>query len=352
LHWLGAAQTQIKRDLEQGAGAVRVMTVHGAKGLEAPIVYLPDTCSMPDGKLAPKLIPVEGEEFFVWPVRKGRDDPKTGAMRERAVLAQAREYRRLLYVAMTRAKDWLFIGGYKGRHEPPAGCWYNLIKTALEPQAEVVPLPWGEDGLRICGVTAVAQPAPAVSPSRPVPMLPTWAHQRAPVEPSPQRPLAPSRLGVDDTLVRSPRHTGTLDDRFKRGRLIHQLLQYLPDIAPARRDAAARNYLSQSGFALSGPAIDDIVAQAMTVIGFPEFSRVFGPGSRAEVSIAGLVPAMGSGTAISGQIDRLFITEQEILVVDYKTHRPPPTSLDTIPQIYVQQMAAYRAALRMILSRP
>ncbi|MGK2872186.1 MAG: double-strand break repair helicase AddA [Alphaproteobacteria bacterium] len=352
LHWLGASQTQIKRDLEQGGGAVRVMTVHGAKGLEAPIVYLPDTCSMPDGKKDPKLIPVEGEDFFLWPVRKDRDDAKTAQMRAATALARSREYHRLLYVAMTRAKDWLYIGGYKGRNEPPAGCWYNLIKTALEPHAERVPLPWGEDGLRISGTGDEVAQAPSVpTPHSEVPPLPDWARQPAPDEPSPSRPLAPSRLGVDDSVVRSPRHGATVQDRFKRGRLIHQLLQYLPDIAPERRGTAARRYLAQPGFALSHPAMDDIVAQALTVLTFPEFAPVFGPGSHAEVSIAGLVPAMGIDTAISGQIDRLLIAEKEILLIDYKTHRPPPTTPEAIPRIYVQQMAAYRAALRMIYPR-
>jgi ATP-dependent helicase/nuclease subunit A len=348
LHWLGASQTQIKRDLEQGAGAVRVMTVHGAKGLEAPIVYLPDTCSMPDGKLAPKLIPVADENFLVWPVRKENDDPETAAMRERAVLAQVYEYRRLLYVAMTRAKDWLFIGGYRGRNKLPDGCWYTLIETALRPLAEPVALPWGQDGLRIFRAGDPDVQSPTTTISQRTLALPDWAHRPAPPEPTPQRPLAPSRLGVDDTLARSPRYSATPQDRFRRGRLIHLLLQYLPDIAEARRAAAARRYLSQKNFALSEPAIEDIVAQAMTVLAFPDFAPVFGPGSRAEVSIAGLVPAMGRGAAISGQIDRLLVTGQEILVVDYKTHRAAPISPDDVPKIYVQQMAAYRAALRMI----
>ncbi len=349
LHWLGASQTQIKRDLEQGAGAVRVMTVHGAKGLEAPIVYLPDTCSVPDGKKDPKLIPVADEGFFLWPVRKDRDDAKTAQMRAATAVARAREYHRLLYVAMTRAKDRLYIGGYMGKHEPPAGCWYNLIKTALEPQAQRVPLPWGEDGLRIAGKTCEPPPQPAAQtqPCAPPP-LPDWAHQPAPVEPAPHRPLAPSRLGVDDTVVHSPRTAATAQDRYKRGRLIHQLLQYLPEIAPAAREAAARRYLAQPGFALLESAMNDIAAQAMTVLTFPEFAPVFGPGSRAEVSVAGLAPAMGKDMVISGQIDRLVITAQEILVIDYKTHRPPPATPDAIPQIYVRQMAAYRAALHMI----
>lgn len=347
LHWMGASQTQIKRDLEQGAGAVRVMTVHGAKGLEAPIVYLPDTCSMPDGKLAPKLLPVAGEDFFVWPIRKDNDDPQTAAMRTRAISAQQDEYRRLLYVAMTRAKDRLYIGGYKGKNKLPDECWYMLIETALKPLAEVVSLPWG-DGLRISETGGATAQLPEATVQQGARALPDWAHRAAPPEPSPQRPLAPSRLGVDDTLVRSPRHSTDTEYRFRRGRLIHLLLQHLPGIAAENREAAARRYLSQPGFGLAESAIAEIVDQAMTVLAFPEFAAVFGPGSRAEVSIAGLTPAMGAGVAISGQIDRLLITEREIWVVDYKTHRPPPVTPDDVPQIYVRQMAAYRAALRMI----
>ncbi len=347
LHWLGASQTQIKRDLEQGAGAVRVMTVHGAKGLEAPIVYLPDTCSMPDGKLAPKLLPVAGEDFFVWPIRKENDDPQTATMRARAISAQQDEYQRLLYVAMTRAKDCLYIGGYKGRNKLSDECWYMLIESALKPLAQVVSLPWG-DGLRISGTGGSAVQLPTAPLPQGARALPDWAHRAAPSEPTPQRPLAPSRLGVDDTLVRSPRHSANTQDRFRRGRLIHLLLQYLPDIAAEKRGAAARRYLAQKNFALSESAIEDIVDQAMTVLTFPEFAPVFGPGSRAEVSIAGLTPTMGAGVAISGQIDRLLITQHAIWVVDYKTHRPPPVSPDDVPKIYVRQMAAYRAALRMI----
>lgn len=348
LHWLASAQTQIKRDLEQGAGVVRVMTVHGAKGLEAPIVYMPDTCSMPDGKQAPKFIPVAGENLFVWPVRKDRDDQKTAAMREQAALAQAREYRRLLYVAMTRAKDWLFISGYKGARNLPDGCWYNLIETALKPQAELFTLPWGEEGLRISsGGETFSTPALAASLA-PALQLPDWAKCAAPVDPAPQRPLAPSRLGLDNSRIFSPRAGAVREDPFKRGRLIHQLLQYLPELAPGQREAAARRYLAQPAIGLSDAAQDDVVAQALKVLAFPDFAPVFGPGSRAEVSIAGLVPAMGESIAISGQIDRLLITDREILVVDYKTHRPPPATADAVPEIYLRQMAAYRAALRQI----
>ena len=352
LHWLGASQTQIKRDMEQDAGAVRVMTVHGAKGLEAPIVYLPDTCSMPDGKLAPRLIPVEGEDFFVWPVRKENDDPATAAMRERALEAQRDEYRRLLYVAMTRAKDWLFIGGYKGRNALPDGCWYRLIETALQPLAQSVELRWSEkekeQGLLIAAPGAEAVQAPPVMARPPAPALPDWAWRNAPPEPLPHRPLAPSRLGADDMPANSPRGGADSEIRFRRGRLIHFLLQYLPDIAPEKREATARRYLSQPAFALSQAAREDMIAQALAVLAFPGFAPVFGPGSRAEVSVAGLVPALGAGTAISGQIDRLLITAQEVLIVDFKTHRPPPVTPEAVPGIYVRQMAAYRAALRMI----
>ncbi|CAM9331300.1 unnamed protein product [Phaeothamnion confervicola] len=348
LHWLGGSQTQIKRDMEQGSGAVRVMTVHAAKGLEAPIVYLPDTCSMPDGKFDPKLIPVEGEDFYLWPVRKGNDDPKTAAQRERTARAREREYRRLLYVAMTRPKDWLFVCGYKGERELADGCWHRLIETALAPMAEKFTLPWGEEGLRIKsgGASAVAASAPAAAATPQA--LPAWAHQPAPPEPLPSRPLAPSRPQAEDATVRSPRHGASSEHRFKRGRLIHQLLQYLPDLAIAKRQAAAIRYLSQAAFALSPPDVEEIAAQAMRVLENPDFAPAFGPGSQAEAAIAGLVPALGPGIVLSGQIDRLLVGADEILIIDYKTHRPPPLSAADVPQIYLQQMAAYRAALHAI----
>lgn len=346
LHWAGSAETQIKRDMEQRAGAVRVMTVHAAKGLQAPVVYLPDTCSMPDGKFDAKLIPVPEEEIYLWPVSKKNDDPKTEEMRARMAVARNDEYHRLLYVAMTRAQDWLYITGHEGRRKRPPGCWYDLMQEALTPAAQEIKLPWGGTGWRIETGGATAQKKETATPAARAGALPEWAKRPAPPEPRPRRPLAPSRLDADDAASVSPRQN--VGGRFRRGRLIHQLLQYLPEVEQNARAAAGRRFLAQPGFALSPDAVEEMLGQALRVLETPEFAEIFGPNSLAEVSVAGLLPALGADMAISGQIDRLLVREQEILIIDYKTNFNPPQSAEDAPRSYVRQMAAYRAALQEI----
>ena len=358
LHWVGAGRTEIKRDLEQGGGAVRVMTVHAAKGLEANIVFLPDCCSQPDGKFDPRLLPVPEGGMHVWPVRKEFDDEVAAAARSAYGQARDAEYRRLLYVAMTRARDWLYIGGYESRQKRKDGCWYNLVCDALlgdAPSGQVreVPLPWGETGWRIegdlsaDGITAetAATSVPASAPP-PAP-LPGWLDQAAPAEPDPPAPLAPSRPKADEPAALSPR-TGEGRLRFQRGRLVHYLLQYLPELEPWAREVAARRYLSQPGHGLDGAAIAALVRETLSVMNAAEFAPLFGPGSQAEVPLAGLVPALGPGQAIAGQIDRLCVLPDRVLIVDYKTNRPAPRDPAAVPDNYLRQMAAYRAALRAI----
>jgi ATP-dependent helicase/nuclease subunit A len=346
LHWTGSAETQIKRDMEQRAGAVRVMTVHAAKGLQAPVVYLPDTCSIPDGKFDSKLIPVPEEDIFLWPVARKNDDPKTAEMRARLAVARRNEYHRLLYVAMTRAQDWLFVTGHEGRQKRPSGCWYDLMREALAPAAQEIPLPWGETGWRIEADRMMDGKQETAPPAARVDALPEWAKRPAPPEPRPHRPLAPSRLDTEDETSFPPRRNA--EGRFKRGRLIHQLLQYLPGMAPEARAAAGRRFLAQRGFALSPGEVEEMLGQALRVLETPEFAAIFGPGSLAEVSVAGLLPAFGTDMAISGQIDRLVVREEEILILDYKTNFNPPDSAEATPRIYVRQMAAYRSALQSI----
>ena len=346
LHWIGSAETQIKRDMEQRAGAVRVMTVHAAKGLQAPVVYLPDTCSMPDGKFDSRLIPVPEEEIFLWPVSKKNDDPKTAEVRARMAAARRKEYHRLLYVAMTRAQDWLFITGHEGRQKRPPGCWYDLMQEVLAPAAQEISLPWGDTGWRIEAGRVTGEKKEAAAPAARTDALPEWARRPAPPEPRPHRPLAPSRMDAEDVTSFSPRRNA--EGRYKRGRLIHQLLQYLPGMAQESRAAAGRRFLAQPGFALSPDAVEEMLGQALRVLETPEFAAIFGPNSLAEVSVAGLLPALGEDVAISGQIDRLLIGEEEILIIDYKTNFNPPESADAAPRIYVRQMAAYRAALQAI----
>lgn len=354
LAWIESGRVEVKRDLEhEERDAVRVMTVHGAKGLQAPIVFLPDTLQVPQA--TPRLLWPQSESggrLLLWPPSKAAVETVAEQELERVKALRDQEYRRLLYVAMTRAADRLYVCGWRGRNDPPAECWYNLIRDALAPIAEAAEEPF----LAAAGETVGATVLRLVSPQRarpkeaaagageqPFEPLPEWASQPPAPEPTPPRPLQPSRPADDEPPVRSPLAADGAR-RFQRGRLVHRLLQSLPELAPAAREKAARAWLAKPGHGLAPAAQDEIAAEVMAAIGHPETAALFGPGSLAEVPLAGLV----GGFAVSGQVDRLLIEADRVLVVDYKTNRPPPAREDDVAPLYLKQMAAYRALLRRV----
>ncbi len=351
LHWIETGHVQIKRDLDQGANEVRVMTVHGAKGLEAPIVFLPDTCAVPAARFDPVLLPAQhrGEDLPLWPVRKANDEALAGAAREKARALQGEEYRRLLYVAMTRARDRLYVCGHKGAKKLPDACWYALIQEGLKDALEPVETPrgtvWRKEGKR-------AAPAGDSVTAEALPPLPAWAHQPAPEEAVPPRPLAPSRFEGEagaEPPVLSPLG-GDTQKRFKRGRIIHRLLETLPEIDAEKWDAAAARFLAAPGHDLSEAERKEIWQAARAVLEAPDFKALFGPGSRAEVPVVGIVETPSGPLSFAGQIDRLVEREGEILIVDYKTIRPAPKTPGEVSPAYIAQLAAYRALLAQ--SRP
>ncbi|MBL6927743.1 MAG: double-strand break repair helicase AddA [Rhodospirillales bacterium] len=343
LQWLQAAQTQVKRDLEHGRAEVRVMTVHGAKGLQANVVFLPDTCTVPDGRLDDRLLWTG--EAVLWPGFKDNEESVCQGLRDDARASRMQEYRRLLYVAITRARDRLYVCGWENKRGRADGCWYELMETAMLGSADEIDLGFGEPALRI----SAAQSADADSRSdktqarREAEELPTWAERDAPLEPTPTRPLAPSRPSDDDPPVRSP--LGVDDGhRFKRGRLVHALLQTLPDLAPETRERAAKNYLARAVHGLDASAVEEIAAETLAILDHPDFAGFFGPDSRAEVPIVGEI----GGHIISAQVDRLAISPGTVTIVDFKTNRPPPKDESGVAVIYLRQMAAYREALKRI----
>ena len=355
LHWLERGAAEIKRDMDQGRDEVRVMTVHGAKGLEAGIVFMPDTCAAPGGALDPSLLSLpplgpDGPELLLWPVRKKDEDTVSAAARDRLRELRAAEYRRLLYVAMTRARDRLYVAGYRGANPPSPDCWYEMICEALIPKAEEIALEEGRRLWRIEGAQRREIEADVQPDEQEAPELPAWTSRDAPVEPSPSRPLAPSKLppeGLSEPAASSP----VADDgaaRFRRGSLIHRLLQTLPDLAPGERRGAAARFLSLSVHGLDGTDQEEIGNAVFHVLENPDFAGIFAPGSRAEVPVAGMIEFRGRPLLVGGQIDRLCITDAEITIVDYKTNRPPPKAAADVAPAYVAQMAAYRAVLTEI----
>ncbi len=358
LHWLEAGKVEIKRDLEQEElKAVRVMTVHGAKGLQAPIVFLPDTMGAPakGSKFLWAGQVGSADGLLLWPPSRAFHEAVAERERERVKLKDRQEYRRLLYVAMTRAEDRLIVCGWKGKNKEPDDCWYNLVTNGLkavsEDNVEEIVDPFLADVsliddtrvLRLTCPQEIAEKTAHIPPETEPAPPPSWVNSPPADEPEPPRPLAPSRPEDDEPAVRSP--VGPDDGRrFKRGRLIHRLLQSLPEVAPERRASTARAWLARPAHGLSPEARDEMVAEVLGVLDHPEYGHLFGPGSRAEVPLTGLV----AGRVISGQVDRLLISSGAVTVLDYKTNRPVPRDPSAVPAIYLKQMAAYRAVLRLI----
>ncbi len=355
LHWVEAGKAEIKRDLEQGRDEVRVMTVHGAKGLEAPIVFLPDTCQVPDKDRPLFWFGDEDEDAatagVLWVPRRAHEEKTARSLREAQALHREREYRRLLYVAMTRAEDRLYIAGWESKKSRNPGCWYDLIGKGLATLTTSVPLAMGLDGRRF----EADQKAPAdkgedaaagdevTGAAFNADGVPDWARSPASPAAPPLPDLRPSSVAGDAPAIRSP--IGADQGRgFQRGRIVHSQLQFLPDVALAGRLAACRHYLSQKNFNLDLATQKALADEVLAVLQAGEFAPLFGSNSRAEVPIVGEI----NGRVISGQVDRLLVTKTSVFVIDYKTQRTPPATPSATPEIYLRQMAAYVALLEKI----
>jgi ATP-dependent helicase/nuclease subunit A len=361
--WLRAADTEVKRDMEISRDEVRVMTVHGAKGLESAVVFLVDTTSSPADTQRPKLIHLppgsaatETPGVVVWAGRKA-DDPAPVALARAAMLAETEdEYRRLLYVAMTRAADRLIVGGCMPGNMITVRklCWYDLIVKGLANsglQLQTIETPEGPIRRYARPLDPASPPGAAAAPARSIPTaLPPWLHEAAPVAAPAEVALRPSGPAEDHgRRVRTGESIQTRARAVQRGTLVHRLLQSLPDIATERRRNAAQKFLARH----AGNWIDgdrEALAEAvLTLIGDGRFAAVFAAGSRAEVPIVGRLQRPGRTPAlVSGQIDRLVVTPSEVLIIDYKTNHAPPDQVAEVPKGYLRQLALYRAVLRKL----
>jgi ATP-dependent helicase/nuclease subunit A len=352
--WLRDAKTEVKRDMEIARDEVRVMTVHGAKGLEAPIVVLADTMTPPTGPKPPRLLELSGGAV-IWAGRKEDDVPSVAAARDAAKSEAENEYRRLLYVAMTRAADRLIICGADGRTKRPERCWYDLVRGPLQ-EFLIEEDDSGEKVLRFrrTPAGAVAATAPTMAPEKIVRCeFPAWLRQPAPAEASHPVPLSPSSAFDEDISLIAPT-AGSAADRQKaleRGRLVHRLMQALPDIPAERRLDAAERYLANAATDFVPAERIAMARQVLAILDDENFAEIFAPGSRAEVPIVGRIARAGRDPIlVAGQVDRLAVTGDTVLIADYKTDRIVPDRLDeTHP--YVTQLALYRAVLARVFPR-
>ena len=344
-----SASHEVKRDLDAARDEVRVMTVHGAKGLEAPIVVLIDGCDVlgQDPPLVPVRLAGTNAELPVWsPGRKY--DPPTLAEARAAMHERGREeHNRLLYVAMTRAKDRLVVAPYRGRRGAPEEAWCEMVRRSLTKEFGGLVLteaPYGPIELWRDGNHG-SQPTPP-APSAPAPGcdLPAWL-----TTPVPPQPEAPSALRPS-TIVphrRPGAGAGTREARL-RGTLVHALLEKLPGLALEKRQGAAEAYVRARAPRLGQIERGVIVANAMRVLEHDELRDLFGPGSRAEAAIAGRLSAAGEQRRVSGRIDRLAVRDSEVLVADFKSDARVPVPGEPAPEAYVAQLALYRRLLEDI----
>ena len=349
LQWFDANTSELKREAGRSDGLVRVMTVHGAKGLQAPIVILADAADDPDASPPRGLTlpePVPGSEPRQVPLPPLRKAEKVGAVaiaEERAALEERAEHWRLLYVAMTRAEEALFIAGTLGGRSKGVApdSWYARLAPLFNDSEPLDDPLWGmchEIGSRPPSALRITIPETTPEP------LPEWALRPVGPEPRPPRPLAPSSSGEESAADPPSTPSPELRAAAERGVLIHRLLERLPELPHAQRAVAAALWLERAAGSLAAADRDEIAQAALTVLADPQWAAVFGPESLPEVPIAATV----GDRVVAGTIDRLVLGADAIRIIDFKTARRPPADLSQVPLGYIRQMAAYAAALRAI----
>ena len=351
LDWFDRGDVDIVRDPSAPLDAVRVMTVHGAKGLQAPLVILADATVDPGAAPRSSLrwVPEPGAQPI--PILLPRADESGGPL-DQVVEAEAKralqEHWRLFYVAATRAEERLVITGSLGpraRGVPPATSWYAVSSFAIDALGVAPDTQRREfKGNRPLYPVKAERKSEAKLASTTA--LPEWARRPAPPELRPSRPLAPSSIGED--RVSDPAYGEAMRAAAERGRLVHALFERLPAVAPSDRPDAADRWLRRVGDVADRGERERLAATVLNVLNDPSFSKLFGPSSLAEAPIAATIEG---GFVVSGKVDRLLIEDDRVSVIDFKTGRAVPNYLDDIPRYHLRQMAAYVEALEIVFPK-
>ncbi|MFK7902315.1 MAG: 3'-5' exonuclease, partial [Nitratireductor sp.] len=366
IEWLSNAEPEIKREIDLEANEIRVITVHSSKGLEKPIVFLVDPGSkvFDTGKHMPKIASLKdnkGNNAFIWQPKTENHIEETQAFRDKVEQDAEDEYRRLLYVGMTRAADKLIVCGY-GKNDAPHNHWHKMVKRGLVDgnsgrangklideiqNEEIVAQHWKiENPLhkeRAQKEKPVVEPATAHKAQ--------WLFEAAKPEYLAPKPLTPSGvLGlsqIDDEKDRS-QDVGS-KNALNKGNAIHRLLQIVPDIEPQKRDALFESFFKNHQIDFTSTNEKEIRSSVEQIMNDENLSELFGANSRAEISISGEVTlADGKTHLVNGQIDRLVIGEGIVKIFDYKTNYQVPKNPYEVSSNYVAQMALYRELIKQI----
>lgn len=349
LDWFDRGEVEITRDPSAPLDAVRVMTVHGSKGLQAPVVILADATADPDASPIGTIDWALQEGAPKVPVFRPRKRELAGSIADAAAAAAAREreeHWRLLYVALTRAEERLVVGGALGpraRGVPAEASWYLAVERAMQALGAGIEddLHWGSAWHFRGGPSARSTRQHKARRVPPPVREPEWLRQPAPIEAKPPRPLAPSAIGLD--LVSDPPPGPAMLEAARRGQLLHALFERLPALSPERRRDAGLKWLTTSA-GVEQAVASELVEQVCTVIADPAHAELFSLEALAEAPIAAVV----GNEVVAGTVDRLLVEADRVRVVDFKTGRRVPRSIEAVPEHHVVQMAAYVAALETV----
>lgn len=339
ISWIGKDEIEIKRELEQSdANMVRIMTVHGSKGLQAPIVILPDTVRVVSTKKESGLL---WDDLFYYPLTAKDYEKNCCAIKDKESVGAMEEYRRLLYVALTRAEDRLCVCGYRKKNKPTEESWYETCKRTFAGIGDVQ-----EDGVIIYDVKQKVEPKVAEQNGRSDFIRPQfdWLYSNAPEEGPLAKPFTPSRSDDDEDVPMVSPIGENGNSRYRRGQIIHKLLQFLPDVKAENKAEIISDFLKKDAYDLKDYEIERIKKEVLSLLENKKFAAVFGNNSKAEVPIMGVV----EGRIISAQVDRLVVEDDRVLIVDFKTNRPAAQSAKEVPMVYIKQLKAYKDLLAQI----
>lgn len=335
--WIVKDEVIIQKEMEQGtSNTVKIMTVHGSKGLQAPIVILADTTKTKNKSLKSELLWDDDVAYF--PTSASNYESNCKRIKEANLNANLDEYRRLLYVALTRAEDRLYIAGYTKQSNLDEDSWYSLLKNNLSSNVDV------ENKDKIIYEIPQVNEVKTVTTSKQENNIAkdySFLLESAPVDLPLSKPLSPSKADEnDEEIVSSP----LIDNGkfYRRGTIIHKLLQYICNIDLTNRETAAIKFLEKHLPDFSKIEIDKIVDEVLRLCS--EYSMIFSENSMAEVPIIGEV----DGKIISAKIDRLLITDNNVIIVDYKTNRPSAKTINDVPKVYIRQMNLYKSLLQKL----
>lgn len=337
LHWLRQGRLEIKRDFSQTeCGEVRIMTVHGAKGLQAPVVILADTVSRPTLK---QHFLWHEDRACLWSPSQDLDTKVTQQLKQQIRTLQDQEYRRLLYVALTRAEDQLYICGAHESQRDIKGSWYHLVESALSSQATKISLPWGE-GLRLENLQEVPPSLPSApsedqTQKEEAGTTPAWLFTA----------ITEEKDAFSKTAVTQQAQGQDASPSLLKGRLIHDLLEILPSLSPEIQIQRIRSY--QQGWQEAPEIFEEAVNTVQNILTEKTFERLFQGNSRAEVPLIGY----DQGKLYTARLDRLVVFEDEVWIIDYKTDASPPADPRHIDLRYKNQLRLYKELAQQLYPR-